>query len=295
MKNNSQLDSFIKKEFSDRANEAVLAENGLQNILVQMKSRKKKGKNYAGVGRCAAVACIALAVTASILFFSSDARAMALDVINNIKTVFILDSNGKVIEKPANEVLINPAVSRMTQLSDEELSKKSGMKVFIPQTFFEDFRLQGKSDIVAFNKRLSYNDYDQIKNIAFKAIDDEEAFKSLKPYKPYRSIGCLYKNGSGTALNIAVMNTSLKVSKQNGSVFEVQETKVGNINAQWIGGSYTDYNGGEMTQKPVGKKSIHALFWTSDGVTYEILSNNNNSLSNEKAVKIAEAFMKTQK
>ena len=226
---------------------------------------------------------------------SDNARAVAVEVINNIKTVFIIDKDNNVIERPANEVLINPCISKTTDLSDEQLSEKMGIEICVPETFNGDFNLQNKAEVVAFNKTLSYETFDTIKDVTEKAINEENAFNSLHEYLPYRSVACTYKDSKGNIFNIAIMDTVIRVFSKNDDISEVAQTKVGNIKAQWIVKSFTDYNGKDMTQKPLGKKTAYALFWSTKCSTYSIVSIDDKPISMAEIVKIAEAFMKTQK
>lgn len=295
MESNHRLDNLIRREISDRAHEIVLSEYGLQKVLAGISERQKSKSLYMRLKKYMAAVCIALAVVVSILVVSEDARAFASEMINNIKTVFVMDKDGNIVEKPASEVIINPAVVKNTELSDKVLSEKTGMKICFPQTIYEDFRLQSKVDAVAFNKKLSYEDFDLIRNIADKALDDKEAFRNLGDFKPYRSVGGIYRDSGGVTLNIAVMKTKIQISNQDDGVFEIINTKIGKKAAQWIWGSFADYNGGEMTQKPVGMKSVHALFWSANGVTYEISSYDDKALTMDETAKIADAFMKAQR
>jgi hypothetical protein len=292
MENNKEFDSIVKIELTYKANEIKASENSLRDIFLKIEKRQERGKIHINFRKLAAVACIAFTLFTATFVVSADARVLAANLIDNIKMVFVIDKNNNVVERPASEVFINPGITQMTTLNDEELSQKMGIKIRIPQTFYGEFNLQNKFDIVAFNKTLSYETFDKIKEIADKAINDKDAFQSLKEYKPYRSVGCTFKDSKGASVNICILDTIIHISTRNDDVSEIVKTKVGQINAEWIGISYTDYNRGDMTQKPVGKKSVHTLFWSTNNSTYMILPSQ--SLSMDETIKIAEAFMKTQ-
>ncbi len=295
LENNQLFDNIIKKNITDTANEITVSENNIQDILLEVRKRKKEKNLYTGFRKYAVAAVIALVFLIVTFAASENARAMAVEVINNIKTVFIMDKDNNVVERPANEVLINPCLNKTTDLSDEQLSEKMGIKIRIPETFNGDFNLQNKAEVVAFNKTLSYETFDTIKDVTEEAINEENAFNSLHEYLPYRSVACTYKDGKGNIFNIAIMDTVIKVFSKNDDISEVAQTKVGNIKAQWIVKSFTDYNGKDMTQKPLGKKTAHALFWSTKCSTYSIVSIDDKPISMAETVKIAEAFMKTQK
>ncbi len=295
MDNNQLFDNIIKKNINDTANEIEVSENSIQKILLEVNKRKKEKNLYTGFRKYAAVAVIAFVLIVVTFAASDNARAIAVEFISNIKTVFIMDKDNNIIERPANEVLINPSISKATFLNDKELSEKLGIKIRIPEKFYKDLDLQKKAEVVAFNKTLSYETFDTLKDVVENAINDENAFKSLHEYLPYRSVSCTYRNSKGNIFNIAVMDTSFKVISNNHSISKVVQTKVGNINAQWIVESFTDYKGKDMTNKPVGKRTANALFWTTKGSTYTIVTLDDKPMSMNETAKIAEAFMKTQK
>ncbi len=295
MDNNQLFDNIIKKNINDTANEIEVSENSIRKILLEVNKRKKEKNLYTGFRKYAAVAVIAFVLIVVTFAASDNARAIAVGFISNIKTVFIMDKDNNIIERPANEVLINPSISKSTSLNDKELSEKLGIKIRIPEKFYEDLNLQKKAEVVAFNKTLSYETFDTLKDVVENAINDENAFKSLHEYLPYRSVSCTYRNSKGNIFNIAVMDTSFKVISNNHSISKVVQTKVGNINAQWIVESFTDYKGKDMTNKPVGKRTANALFWTTKGSTYTIVTLDDKPMSMNETAKIAEAFMKTQK
>lgn len=295
MDNNKLFDNIIKKNINDTANEIEVSENSIQEILLEVNKRKKEKNLYTGFRKYAAVAVIAFILIVVTFAASDNVRAIAVGFISNIKTVFIMDKDNNIIERPANEVLINPSISKSTSLNDKELSEKLGIKIRIPEKFHKDLYLQKKAEVVAFNKTLSYETFDTLKDVVENAINDENAFKSLHEYLPYRSVSCTYRNSKGNIFNIAVMDTSFKVISNNHSISKVVQTKVGNINAQWIVESFTDYKGKDMTSKPVGKRTANALFWTTKGSTYTIVTLDDKPMSMNETVEIAEAFMKTQK
>lgn len=295
MNNNQLFDNIIKKNINDTANEIEVSENSIQEILLEVNKRKKEKNLYTGFKKYAAAAVIAFVLIVVTFAASDNVRAIAVGFISNIKTVFIMDKDNNIIERPANEVLINPSISKDTSLNDKELSEKLGIKIRIPEKFYKDLDLQKKAEVVAFNKTLSYETFDTLKDVVENAINDENAFKSLHEYLPYRSVSCTYRNGKGNIFNIAVMDTSVKVFSNNHDISKVVQTKVGNINAQWIVESFTDYKGKDMTNKPVGKGTANALFWTTKGSTYTIVTLDDKPMSMNETVKIAEAFMKTQK
>lgn len=295
MDNNQLFDNIIKKNINDTANEIEVSENSIQEILLEVNKRKKEKNLYTGFRKYAAFAVIAFVLIVVTFAASDNVRAIAVGFISNIKTVFIMDKDNNIIERPANEVLINPSISKSTSLNDKELSEKLGIKIRIPEKFHEDLYLQKKAEVVAFNKTLSYETFDTLKDVVENAINDENAFKSLHEYLPYRSVSCTYRNSKRNIFNIAVMDTSFKVISNNHSISKVVQTKVGNIDAQWIVESFTDYKGKDMTNKPVGKRTANALFWTTKGSTYTIVTLDDKPMSMNETVKIAEAFMKTQK
>lgn len=296
MENNHEYDFIIKSELSYVANGVKNSEDSLKDIFIETDRRRlEKGKLHVRFSKYIAVACIACVVLATPFIVSANVRAMAIDVINSVKMVFVMDNNNEIVERPANEVKIMPAVNKVTLLSDKELSKKIGIEVCIPNTLNGDYNLDRKLELVAFNKKLSYDTFDEILYTANEAINSEEAFQSLKEYAPYRSVGCIYKDNKEKPIAITVFPPNWHMSIEYMDITENLQTKVGKADAQWIGISYPDYDGGDMTQKPIGKKSCHILLWSTKDASYLINTMGNQPLSMDECVKIAEAFMKAQK
>ncbi len=301
---NRLYDVIIKRELSNVADGIKNSEDSLQDIFIETERRRlEKGKLHVRFNKFIAIACIAFVVLTTPFIFSANVRAVAIEVINSVKMVFVMDDNNEIVERPSNEVQIMPAVPKETMLSDEELSKKIGIKLCIPQTLCGDYNLENRFEAVAFNKKLSYDTLEKILDTTEDAINNEEAFESLKEYEPYRCVGCIYKDNTEKPVAITVLPTNYQMTFENNDITETLQTKVGKADAQWIGISSPDYNGGNMTQKPIGKTACHILIWSTNDASYLINTMDNEPLSNtvdneplsmDECVKIAEAFMEAQ-
>lgn len=305
MESNQEYDIIIKKELSNVASGIKKSEESLQDIFIETERRRlEKGKLHVRLNKYIAIACIVCVVLATPFIVSVNVRAMAIEVINSVKMVFVMDKNNQIVEKPATEVQIMPGVPMETLLSDEELSKKIGIEVCIPQTLNGDYNLENRFEAVAFNKKLSYDAFEKILDKTKAAINSEEEFRSLKEYEPYRCMGCIYRYNTGKPVGITVLPTNCQMSFKYNDIIETLQTKVGKADAKWIGISSPDYNGGDMTQKPIGKTTCHILIWSTNDASYLINTMDNQPLSNTKdnqplsmdeCIKIAEAFMEAQK
>lgn len=289
-----EFDKRIKNEISHKANDIKSSERILSKVISGIEEKQSKTILKIRFRKYAVAILCSLIVIAGITFMASgDARAMAMGVI---KTVFILDKDNKVIEKPANEIFLTYSGGYTTNLNDEEFLKKMGIKISFPQTICGDFNLTDKSDWVGILDPVNYEIYDSVTKDIAKAINNEDVFKSLDKYHPYRSIGAHYKSSVGANANIYVCNKVVTLKNLNYSkITETIETKVNGINAKWIGVLGLDYPGNDYTQKPLGEFTGHVLFWTTDTASYCVSSDLDQTLNMEDAIKYADAFMQAQK
>lgn len=291
-----EIDNSIKQALLFKANAIELSAETFPKILAGIKKSQTQGRLQLGFKNyIAVVACLVIIIFGGSLALSVNARASAMEIIETIKTVFILDKNNNIVEKPTDYAFLQPAYSNTSLLSDSDISKKMGMQVFFPKTIAPDFNLTFKGEAVGFRKILNYETYRSLESDTIRAIDDEQVFKSLAKYQPYRSVGASYKNSKGDLVYVAIYNKKISIPRENFNIKETIQTKVGTTNAEWFHLSYPDYPNDDLTQKPVGEASVHLLLWSTNNTTYEILLKSDNTFSMEKVVKIAETFMNAPK
>lgn len=215
-------------------------------------------------------------------------------VVESVRTVFVLDKNEQVVEKSSDQVFITPAVTLNTELSDTALSKKMGIHVRFPQILNGNYKLQRKAEAVGFSLPLGYETFNDLQLKAEEAINNQEAFNSLKEYKPYRSVGGVYKNEAGLSFGLVIQDKSIPLSTENIKFTTTTAAHINDLDATWKGLSYPNYPDNDMTQKPDGIITTHILMWSKDNATYIILPLGNSNLSMQAVVSQAEAFMNAQ-
>jgi hypothetical protein len=251
----------------------------------------------------AASLCAVLIMGGVMFTFSEEVRAATLDVVNSIKTIFVLDkSQGEytIVEKTSEDVIFTPVCSKTTKLSDAELSTKMGFELTFPRMLYGEYKLDNKAESVGINKEVSLETLDKLQSDMFKAIDDEEAMKSLSQYNPYRYIFGTYINNDGNIIFIGMWPLDGPAAPGNKST--AIETAVGDVKAVWLEEVYPNYrhideNGigqSDLYTKPSGIVRNHILTWDANWVRYRISTYRQLELTMEEAVKIAESFMSSQ-
>lgn len=243
-----------------------------------------------------ATLCIAIAISFET---SSNLRAFATETVNKIKTIFIVegtDKNYKVSEQPADKPIFSTGHSKITNLNDDELSKKVGFKISFPKFLCNGFNLISKYEFVMLNK-LSYENIPKVRNNISKAIDDVEVFKSLAEYNPSRAVSADYIKDD---VDISIFATP-NINEFKSQISSAKYTKV-NLNGlegYWLGlpvPTYPTIKQGEqfendMSQNPNEIKIAHTLLWLSNGVCYQMVFSPDKELSMDQTVAIAKSFI----
>lgn len=289
-----KFENTLKSELTYKANSIKSSDELPISILNGIEKRKKlessriRFKKFAGIITCSAF--IFLAVT---FITSGNARTIAMDII---KTVFVLDNNNQVVEKPAYKVYFAPSCDYNTEMSDEDISNKLEININFPKNICTDFTLTGKSYGVGITKNIDYTVYDEVIEKIEAAIYNEDTFKSLRKYQPYRSAGGHYEDNSGIKVGIYVANKEIPLPDSNfGKITITQTTKVNGLNAQWIEVKGLD-NSNDLTQKTDKIFVGNGLLWSTDHATYVVSPMEGcKSFTLDTALKLAEAFMSLQK
>ncbi len=290
------FDFYIQKEIGCCVKDIKPSEEMLDCIFSGMDEKNFKGRLFNSNLAKISIAAVLIFILSSGLIFivSPGTRVIAMEII---KTVFVVDKNNNIVEKKAEDIVLQPAVCDGTNLSDEELSEKIGITVNFPKTLCEEFSMVNKLESVGVLSPINYNLWNSLKNDIRQSIHNEEIFKGLQKYKPYRSACGIYKNGSGIAFGISVSNKDItQFDRSLEIVNSHEEINIGNTQAVWDDISYPDYTEGDMTKKPSGLNSVTALTFYFKGTTYMITSiYDSRNLSKESAIKYAQAFLDYQK
>lgn len=312
MLNKLNFEDRIKQELIIKASEVEISDLMFHSITARIKNDaggngcmiKNKFQNII-VRKWIAVSLAVTLVIGGVMFtLSPNVRAATQDIINNIKTVFIIDkSQGghKIIEKTTEDSTFLPSVRKTTTLSDIELANKMGFNINFPKTLYMEYQLFDKAEAIGINKKVNLEVKEQLQSDMLKAIYDETAFSSLSQYDPFRFIFSTYnKEGSTIFITICSSEGPAPVEYENAGT--VIETSVGETKANWIEVAFPDYkyiiNNGviesDLYTKPNGVSTSHILTWDYNGVRYVIGTVNQFELTMEETVKIAESFMAGQ-
>ena len=294
MEKTYSFDKKIKNELL-KVDEINFSEGIFPQVLAGIKQQPSNHFLAYGIKKYVLVTICALFLLVGATFtFSADARNAASGVVESVRTVFVLDKNEQVVEKSSDQVFITPAVTLNTELSDTALSKRIGIHVRFPQILNGNYKLQRKAEAVGFSLPLGYETFNDLQLKAEEAINNQEAFNSLKEYKPYRSVGGVYKNEAGLSFGLVIQDKSIPLSTENIKFTTTTTTHINDLDATWKGLSYPNYPDNDMTQKPDGIITTHILMWSKDNATYIILPLGNSNLSMQAVVSQAEAFMNAQ-
>ncbi len=238
----------------------------------------------------------------SVIIFP-EARVFATNTINTIKTIFVINDNGEIIEKGQDVPLLNDGFGMPTDLNDSDLEQKVGFKVIFPSTLPDGFSLLGKNIGLFLGKDISYETNERISSICKKAILNDSELEKLKEYNPSRYAGGKYSSSDGEIILCAFKSTDkyyksieyLKKSKCN-----YKEIKIGDIEGIWLEQKRPVYPNGDMTQKPIEVINTYDMFWVSKDLLYYMSTSDNKDinricLSPEMGIRIAESFMLSQK
>lgn len=185
------------------------------------------------------------------------------------------------------------SLSEDTTLSDEEISKRIGFNISFPQNIVDDVTLKSKYNGVLLNSEVPYlKQYDLMPTMQ-RAVYDDDAMNSLSEYSPVRYIAALYNYQD----HGVIITANKSIEDIDTSIYT---EKIGDMPAMWENNKYPIYprledNGvikGDMTQKPTLEDYV-CLSWVHNSVSYK-LQQNGTSLTKEKALEIANAFMKQQ-
>jgi hypothetical protein len=305
------LENCIRYDLARKADEVNATDQMLVNVLERIDSgeeSKMKIIDYIisnmSLKRWVAVSlCGILVLTGMVFTFSVDARAAA---INSIKTIFLLDKvdgDFKLVKKSTADNVLGEGYGTYTNQSDVELTEKLGFNVLFPPALYGDFKYLHKGEDVNLIEKVNQETSKQLQATLYKAINAENAFNSLKKYKPYRSVGAIYKNNAEDFVFITMQSKDIGALPGYGEINAATETKAGDVDASWLEVVTPDYQTtnekgylqNDISAKPKGIKKIHYLTWAFGEAKYFLCKYDDAKLTMEDAVKLAESFMEGQK
>jgi len=289
-----EMDYEIRKSLYNKVDHIEPSSEIFTQILAGIENSKRRKiikldrKHYIAAFLCAVL------IFSGTFMLSDNTRAFAKETLAAIQTIFIIDKNNNVVEKPTTYSFLQPAYNKNTQSSDSDLSKQMGVKVSFPARIYEDFKLQSKAEAVGFTKNIDYETFINLQSTTLQAFDNDQVFKNIEKYQPFRSVGATYSDDQGAKIGAVVYNEKIPIPDENINITGSVQTKVGNQNAKWISISYPVYPNNDITQKPTKVTSTSFLFWSIGDTTYQIWPMDN-KLSMAETMKFAESFMAAQK
>ena len=145
-----ELDNTIKKALLCKTNEILPSDETLLNILAGIEKQQARGPlnmNISYKHYIVALFCAVSIIFGTTLFISVEARTSTMELINTVKSVFILDKRNDVDEKNDDEVLMKYAISDNNQPVNADNLKKAGVNVLFLQAFSECFLLNQVYDL----------------------------------------------------------------------------------------------------------------------------------------------------
>ena len=144
-----EVDEKIKRALLCKATEILASEQTFTQILACLeKKQARRSFTISYKHYIIAFICAISVIFGTTLIPSVAVKASAMEIINTVKTVIILDKSNKVVEKNADEVF-KYAINDNTQLVNADTSKRVGVgvSVFLLQTFASCFLFSEVNDL----------------------------------------------------------------------------------------------------------------------------------------------------
>lgn len=256
--------------------------------------------NYMNFKKTVVISMCCLMCLTTILFSSSSSvRAAALNAIDNIKSIFVVEYSGDdlmVVQKPTNEVKFSPSVGTTTFKSDAELEELLGYKVIHPQVLNKNYKLRNRSVAVGLRKEIPYDLSIKMQQQILKAVDNQDEFSKLSEYSPFRFASSFYDKE-----NISIYICTSPSFGTCGNYPEKEEIKIGDIKGYWCKYKYPDYahievdgmGQSDFSTKPTIKER-YILEWINNDIFYSLSTLKDSTISKEEAIKIAKEFQAAQ-
>ncbi|KNY29404.1 DUF4367 domain-containing protein [Pseudobacteroides cellulosolvens] len=309
MKNN--IDNIIKDVLNDEVKEVSNAGNIFNKIAEDIEAvsvqSMKDHKQYTQLGfkkYFSLAACLILIFTTLTFISSAQARALAAEAIQSIKTIFgiqVVDNKLKIVEVPVDKAFTGAAVSRNTDKSDGEISKKIGYTVTFPKYLGGFFELENKSMGVQLKSPVDYGTAQKLQKDMFDALEDDNTLNKLMGYGAARNASGAYKKSDKEVLFINTSQTfTLSEFKKIYDGAQFQKVKVGSIDALWVKTLYPEYplksdsNIGQpdLSVKPkISERSF--LLWEKSNIVYTLDTFRGYYMPMDEALKLAEEFMQS--
>lgn len=239
--------------------------------------------------RVAVIFIIAFTFTGMmLLLFSREARVMAAQMVDSIKTIFVVekvDGHYRAIVKPISEFQLSQGLcKKLFEADDSSLEQKVGFKVFYPE-FLESYRLEYKAIGVKLDQKMDVDTFNQLGDRIQKAFDDNQALASLKVYDAHRYTGACYRKGD-TVIGIYVMNRTYRITHN-----VIKKVTFQGSQGFWLEHPRNEFFKDRQTEA-TNLQVRHSLFWVKNGLGFYLRSEGENDLTYLGALRIAALFSK---
>ncbi|TCL62261.1 hypothetical protein EDC14_10264 [Hydrogenispora ethanolica] len=239
--------------------------------------------------RVAIIAISVIVITGMILVpFSREAMVMAAQVVDSIKTIFIVekkDGHYRTVIKPVGEFKLSQGVcKKLSGVDDFSLGQKVGFKVVFPDTL-AGYRLEFKAIGAKLDRKLDVDTFSQLGDRIQKALDDDQALKSLKVYDAHRYAGACYRKDN-TIIGMYVMDRAYHITHN-----VIKKVTFQNCGGFWLEHPRNQY----FKDKNTEVKNLqvrHSLFWVKNGHGFYLRSEGETDLTYQEAIRIADLFSK---
>ncbi|MDD7793486.1 hypothetical protein [Clostridium sp. 'White wine YQ'] len=303
----SKLEDDIKLILEAKTEKVKLSKEMFSNIVKRLENNKEESKFIIPRGifrRSIAASLSGICILMFILFITSgEIRTFAYETANNIKSIFVLDKykdGYKLAQKTTSEEVLMPTFTQSTKLNDEELSNKLGFKVVFPSSLKDGYEYYGRAESVGINKKVSDEVSEKLQGKLQKAINDENTFKDLKDYLPFRSVFGMYKDKNGNIIYLTMTSSEIKVRSDDAETSN--KVELNKCDAYWIQEVEPDYTltneegifKADIHIRPENITKKHFLTWQYRGVNYYLNTYKAEEIKLEDAVKMANSFMEQQ-
>ncbi|KUO70741.1 MAG: hypothetical protein APF81_13010 [Desulfosporosinus sp. BRH_c37] len=129
-----ELDKKIKRALLCKTNGILPSEETFTQILASLeKKQARRTFNISYKNYIIAFICAVSVIFGTTLIVSVDARASAMEIINTVKSVIILDKSNNVAERNADEIFMKHAISNNNQPGNADILKKPGVNTLFLQ------------------------------------------------------------------------------------------------------------------------------------------------------------------
>ncbi|WP_241395527.1 hypothetical protein [Clostridium beijerinckii] len=218
-----------------------------------------------------------------------------------MKTIFLLDKSGNIIEKSEDEAVDDVTVGgfEITDKNKNEIEGKFGFEFNFPKKVgnFSITEIAGYpvSPVAMMTvKDLKYKDEENSLDKFRKAVGDDQIFNELsKDYKIIRNICESYEDSEKHKFFIYLSKFS-----EDSEMNSVKETTIDNIKCRVLEENRAKYerseNGDDVTKKPISVNKIYYMVWDYNGVSYRIYIGEN-SADIDVATQFAKDYIKILK